>query len=294
MIDLEEEVHLGENLYLSPTIPFKVTAWWREQLGAIEGEEIENSDLFLVATMHSNDPKILDDENDQIVDKCRNLFFAFLRSGYTHVESSPKLVTGSSEENVATFRSISGIDHPRCIMGTVPSSIDIDRLKYAYRLYRGIISTVYERRTKGRMIAGMNCLLNAIRSDHIYEKIREFVRAVEAFIIPEPGKTRRRFVSRTETFVGVGRHDLMGTIYDVRSAIEHLHDPLEILPGKDRKEKFTLLLRLGLTAEFIARSCTNLIRTLRSFVCPKSFPKAKTSFPPSCDADQAVTGRCAA
>jgi len=256
-IDIKDEVYLGNNLYASPRIPFEVTPWWREQLGAIQGDEIENSDFFIVATMHSNELKILNNENEQIIDKCRKLFFAFLLSGYTCVESSPKLVTGSSENNVATFRSISDFEHPKCIMGTRPTVIDMNRLENVYNLYNAIVAVIYKRKIKGRLIWAINCFLNGIKSDHIYEKIRNFIRAIEAFILPESGKTKKQFKSRTEIFIGTGKHELMNTIYEVRSAIEHLHDPLEILPGKSNKEKFTLLLKIGLTVEYMARFCIN-------------------------------------
>jgi len=149
-INIKDEVHLGKNLYASPRIPFEVTPWWREQLGAIQGEKIENSDFFLVTTMHSNELKILNNKNEQIIDKCRNLFYAFLLSGYTCVESSPKLVTGSSENNVVTFRSISDFEHPKCIMGTRPTVIDMSRLENVYHLYNAIVAAIYERKIKGR------------------------------------------------------------------------------------------------------------------------------------------------
>lgn len=149
-INIKDEVHLGKNLYASPGIPFEVTPWWCEQLGAIQGEKIENSDFFLVTTMHSNELKILNNKNEQIIDKCRNLFYAFLLSGYTCVESSPKLVTGSSENNVVIFRSISDFEHPKCIMGTRPTVIDMSRLENVYHLYNAIVAAIYERKIKGR------------------------------------------------------------------------------------------------------------------------------------------------
>jgi hypothetical protein len=37
-------------------------------------------------------------------------------------------------------------------------------------------------------------------------------------ILPAAGKTKRQFKSRAELFIGPGHHDLMGELYDVRSA----------------------------------------------------------------------------
>jgi hypothetical protein len=35
--------------------------------------------------------------------------------------------------------------------------------------------------------------------------------------LPDPGKTKQKFKSRTELFIGPRHHDMMGEIYDVRS-----------------------------------------------------------------------------
>lgn len=261
-IEIPAGFHLGKGLFASHIIPFEVTPWWREQLGTIQSDEIEKSEFFLIATINSNDPKVLNSENDRIVDKCRNLFYAFLLSGFTCVTTEPILVTGSSEKGVATFRSISNFEFPRCIMGTRPTDIDLSRLSDVYRIYNGLITAIYEKKIKGRVVWAMNCFLNGTRSSHIHEKIRNFVRVIEAFILPDVGKTTKQFKSRTEIFIGAGKHELINKIYEVRSAIEHLHDPLIILCGKNNKEKFTSLLQLGITVEYMARCC--IVRFLKN------------------------------
>ncbi len=104
-------------------------------------------------------------------------------------------------------------------------------------------------------MAGNNCFLNGTRSDHVYEKIRNYVRTIEAFILPDTGKTTKQFKSRTEIFIGTGQHEIITELYEVRSAIEHLHDPLVKLNGESNKQKFTELLKLGITAEYMERNC---------------------------------------
>ena len=48
--------------------------------------------------------------------------------------------------------------------------------------------------------------------------------ASDGLILPDTGKTKQQFKSRTELFIGPSHHELMGDIYDVRSAVEHLHE----------------------------------------------------------------------
>ena len=60
------------------------------------------------------------------------------------------------------------------------------------------------------------------------------------------------FKSRTELFIGPRHHDLMGEIYDVRSAVEHLHEN-RYLEGFDRAVRLDLLKKEAI-AEHIART----------------------------------------
>ncbi len=242
---------------MTTSLPFKVTDWWREQLGTLQSEEIESSDLYLITTLSSGSLEILDAENNDLIDKCRNLFYAFLLSGHTCTESDPKLVTGSMKENEATFRSISDFEHPTCISGIRIPSIDENRMELTASLYRGLKSVIYDRKIKGRVIRAINCYLDGIKSSHVYEKIMNCIRTMEAFLLPEIGKTERQFKSRTELFIGPGKQELVGLIYKVRSAIEHLHNPLDIIDGSTVKEKFIGLLEVGVIAESIARYCVN-------------------------------------
>jgi hypothetical protein len=71
-------------------------------------------------------------------------------------------------------------------------------------------------------------------------------------ILPDIGRTRRQFRSRTELFIGPYHHQLMGEIYDVRSNVEHLHEYL-YLETFDRKVRLDLL-RKEAIIEHIARN----------------------------------------
>jgi hypothetical protein len=42
--------------------------------------------------------------------------------------------------------------------------------------------------------------------------------------LPDAGKTQQQFKVRTELFIGPRHHDMMGEMYDVRSAVENLHE----------------------------------------------------------------------
>jgi hypothetical protein len=56
------------------------------------------------------------------------------------------------------------------------------------------------------------------------DRIHQYWRCIDGLILPDPGRTKQQFKSRTEIFIGPGHHNLMGELYDVRSAVEHLHE----------------------------------------------------------------------
>jgi len=65
--------------------------------------------------------------------------------------------------------------------------------------------------------------INARRDDN---RIRQFVRAIEAVVKPEIGKTPKQFIQRAQLFVGSteSSRKMLGEIYDLRSCAEHLND----------------------------------------------------------------------
>ena len=74
----------------------------------------------------------------------------------------------------------------------------------------------------------------------IVDRLHQYSRCIDGLILPDAGKTKQQFRSRTELFIGSGHHDLMGEIYDVRSAVEHLHEN-RYLEGFDRATRLDLL-----------------------------------------------------
>jgi hypothetical protein len=86
----------------------------------------------------------------------------------------------------------------------------------------------------------------------ILGRLHQYSRCIDGLILPNAGETKRQFKSRTELFIGPCHHELMGEIYDVRSAVEHLHEN-RYLESFDRETRLDLLKKEA-TAEHIARN----------------------------------------
>ena len=90
------------------------------------------------------------------------------------------------------------------------------------------------------------------------DRLHQYCRCIDGLIVPDVGKTKRQFKSRTELFIGPRHQDMMGETYDVRSDVEHLHENkhLEIF---ERNARLELVKKLEMM-EYIARSA--LVRIL--------------------------------
>jgi hypothetical protein len=84
------------------------------------------------------------------------------------------------------------------------------------------------------------------------ERLHQYCRCIEGLIMAQPCKALKQFKSRTELFIGPRRHDLMGEMDEVRSAVEHLHEH-RYLEKFDREVRLGLL-RKEVVAEHIART----------------------------------------
>jgi hypothetical protein len=91
----------------------------------------------------------------------------------------------------------------------------------------------------------------------ILDRLHQYARCIDGLILPDVGKTKQHFKSRTELFIGPRYHDMMGEIYDVRSAVEHLHEN-RYLESFDRETRLDLLKKEAI-AEHIARTALGRI-----------------------------------
>ena len=89
-------------------------------------------------------------------------------------------------------------------------------------------------------------------NEYILDRLHQYCRCIDGLILPNAGKTKRQFKSRTELFIGPCHHDMMGEIYDVRSAVEHLHEN-RYLENFDREIRLDLVKKEAIV-EHIART----------------------------------------
>jgi hypothetical protein len=114
----------------------------------------------------------------------------------------------------------------------------VDELQRAARLIDRLRSVDTGGADWGRVRRGLKVLFDGtLMPNKDGDRLHQFVRAVEALVKPEPGKTRTQFADRiSQTFTlanGETRATLL-QLFDVRSHVEHMHWVVDALEGEER------------------------------------------------------------
>ncbi|MGH6837494.1 MAG: hypothetical protein ACREDT_01570 [Methylocella sp.] len=257
-VKLDEDIPLTQltlRHWIAADPGFTIPGHWREWLGSLRTEELDGVNLFLISRMPSDRPEVLDDENQLLTRLVSNFYTGLLLSSNFSPAYRPVMLTGSRRNGEIDIRSQSDWDTP------IPHSIH----RYPAILKPEIESAAHlaaalERaradapnRSYWRFFRTLALYTEARTIRDNLERLHQYCRCIEGLILASPGDTKRQFKSRTELFIGPRHHDMMGEMYDVRSAVEHLHEQRYL-------EQFERDVRLGLlqkevVAEHIARTC---------------------------------------
>jgi hypothetical protein len=238
---------------------FQVPSHWKEWLGTIRAEEVEAANLFLLSKIKSERPDVLDGEN-QSLQHLVSLFYVglMLASTFSTVHK-PVILTGSRRHGEVDIRQQGEFEIPiPCEFRRYPA-LTADDIEMGARI-AGKFRTIEEAPLPGghwRFFRVLRLYQETRATRDILERLHQYSRCIDGLILPSVGETKRQFKSRTELFIGPRHHDLMGEIYDVRSAVEHLHEN-RYLEGFNREVRLDLLKKEAIV-EHIARTSISQI-----------------------------------
>jgi hypothetical protein len=249
---LPQEVQLSSEFWVTRSLPVNLDSHWRQWIGSIQADKLEKARLLLISKGPSKAPEVLDDENQKYQCGTNDLYWGLLVTDFLKVYGT--LLTGAKLPSGLNVRSIGTMDTPEVIPGTRVAPIDLQRLEKAAAFAKSA-RLLSERKEHARFWKIIHGFYAGIMSHSAEDRLHQFTRCVEGFIYPDIGQTKRQFKSRTELFIGPQHHDLTGTLYDARSAVEHLHDPLKDISGSTKREKVVALFQKAFEAEVLARYC---------------------------------------
>ena len=217
-------------------------------------EEVEDCNLFLLSKLASATPGVLDAESQAVQQRAWNFYVGLLLASKFAPAHRPVLLTGSRRDGEIDIRQQQDFDSP--IPGVIrpyPSVVP-DDIRTAARLGENLETLATAPLSGGhwRLFRTLHVYTEARTTGEIVDRTHQYCRCIDGLILPAAGKTRQQFKGRTEIFIGPGHHDLMGELYDVRSAVEHLHEN-RYLESFDRATRLDLVKKEAIV-EHIART----------------------------------------
>lgn len=245
---------LGSGLWATRQLPLDLPKHWKDWLGTLKTDRLNDSELCLVAVGPSQTPTILDAENEALGDRVHRLYFGVLIAvpniGHLHAMR----LTGARHDGQTDVREVMGYPDIRPIAGSPHAIVAATHLADASALARAI-EQLGQTGAFRRLWRILRAFYAGLKATEAGDRIHEFVRSVEGLILPDIGNTARQFVSRTELFVGPRHHVVMRQSYDIRSNVEHLHNAIEGVVASSERERRVTLLRRAFEMESLARWC---------------------------------------
>ena len=215
---------LSDGTWVMPGVPVSDLGIWKEWIGSIRMERLGRANLVLFTEEPSANPEILDAVHHRL-DKDLSLIFYLLhlRPGVEIAEGAD-LLCGSSVNGIPGIRQMSQMPvfHPS--KGWTRAPIRGAWLEDSLVLRAGVTAMDADKTQFRRVIRGLNTLFNGLKETG-QDRLHQFVRSLEALILPEIGKTERQFVHRCQTFARAGddTRDLLTEAFAMRSDTEHLN-----------------------------------------------------------------------
>lgn len=214
---------------------------WEKQLGSIRLDRLRCANLNLLVEQSSENPTIFDDDvSKRLVDKLSLLFeMLHLRVGIKISEhTSANLLVGFSLNGTSKIFNVCEMPRFYRTHGGKCSPITRNWLEECVRLRDGAVVVNNGNTHFKRVRRGLIALLKGTKEKSGQDRLHQFVRSLDALVLPDKGKTKGQFKHRCQTFAGASEatRDILGKAYDMRSTTEHLHqwdrDMWEYLPDR--------------------------------------------------------------
>ncbi|MBF6568591.1 MAG: hypothetical protein IVW54_06915 [Candidatus Binataceae bacterium] len=224
-VDLSSEAfQLSDGTWAMPGVPVRDLGIWKEWIGSIRMERLREANLVLFVEEPSDNPEILDAVHNRLSDDLSLLFsLLHLRSGIEC--ESANLLCGSSQQGVPEIRQMGQLPAFFQTKGYRLTPITQEWLEDATALRAGATAMAADKADFRRVIRGLNTLLASLKQTG-QDRLHQFVRSLEALILPDVGKTKNQFTHRCQTFAGALKDTrlVLQEAFDMRSDTEHLHE----------------------------------------------------------------------
>jgi hypothetical protein len=238
---------------------FKMPIHWREWLGSIRAEEVEDCNLFILSKLKSKQSGVLDGESQGLQARVWNFYRGLLLTSRFTTAHKPVILTGSRDDNEIGVRQTQDLEAPAdCVFRGYPE-VSQAELRQAAGLATelGKIAGIAKGDSHWRLFRVLYLYVGTRPERDLLHRLHQYARCVDGLVLSRPGKGVSDFKSRTELFIGPGLHDVMGEVYADRSSVEHLHED-RLLEPFERVKRLELV-RKEAIIEHIARTALRRI-----------------------------------
>lgn len=233
------EFRLSDGTWVMPRVPVPDLGIWRDWIGSIRTKHLDKANLVLLSEEESDRPEMVDAVHQRLDKNLSSLFFLLhLRQGI-ECQGADSLC-GSSERSIPGIRQMSQLPTFYQSKGYRKASVTIEWLEEAVALRAGVATMESNANEFQRIIRGLNVLFNGLKETG-QNRLHQFVRSLEALILPDVGNTKKQFAHRCQTFARPGddTRSILQESFDMRSDTEHLHDwnrAVKIYPAAEQED----------------------------------------------------------
>lgn len=268
-VAFQGNIEVGNGLWVLHDPPVNVAEHWRGWIGTIRADDIEKANLWIVSKRISRTPEVIDAENQQLGESVNLLFHALLIAGPPSYQHG-YVLAGANPDGQPEIRQF-GDQTPRYLksFGAQDSSIGPKRVQSAHRIAAGL-THVFADVSYMRLRRGIRAFFSGLAASPPQDRVHQFIQTVESVTKPRSRGTAVDIAERSRTFINrssLGQR-VVRECYDLRSAIEHFRDELNVLSAYPAAMREELFYRRVRQSEALARHV--LIRILSS---PSMWPR---------------------
>ena len=216
-----------DKTWIMPRVPVPDLGIWEKWLGSIRLEHLGRANLVLLVEEPSDIPGVLDDVHQRLsADLCLLFYILHLRVGVEISENDgADLLRGSSKNGRPEIRQVSKMPRFYRSQGSARAPITRDWLEDSLVLRDGWAAMKADKTQFKRVTRGLITLFKGLKEKTGQDRLHQYVRSLEALILPVIGRTKKHFVGRCQTFAAAAddTHELLSEAFDMRSATEHLN-----------------------------------------------------------------------
>ncbi len=249
--DLREPLDLGDGLWAIFGAPLDLAPHWKTWLGSLKAQNFERAGITLLAHRPSNQPGIADDENELLIRHAFTVFLGLLVCEVFYHEGGTVL-SGANNGGDTDVRNLSDLETHFLPNSVRPRRI-VETTIWRARTVASGIRSIHSNRFD-RLRRGFEAWRRGIREDFGQDRLHQFVRAIEAVIKPEAGRSERLFAHRCQIFAGTSERAraLFSELYQLRSQTEHMNGLDSVLAAYPAKDRDAVGLRRAYQAQILA------------------------------------------